>query len=196
MIEICEDAVETGSTVDYCVGVRTIATVMDAFAAAPDDIGAFFDLFRSARDMAAIYNPWSTLLVDRPDDQAALQEAGIVNRIRGGLQSRTTARFNLSPLVGLAYESAQNITAESGGNPFEEYVFVSNGVSASAAAILPYTCSQLWKNAEITGARHPVTLVGYGGTGNADDMILSSIPASVQGVNIEFPLIGDAALQL
>ena len=197
MIEMCEDVVDTTSDTNFCSGVSSLSGNLDNFEAS-GDVGAYNTLLNDLLGVTIGYSPWSAILVDKQETQQSLQEAGPVTRIRGGVESLSTARFDIDPTaqVEFWYERAQNITQQSGGNPFNEYIFLSNGVSASAGALLPYTLSQLWKNADSTRASRKVALLGYGGTGKADDMTFGSVPASVQGVNLEFPLIGSAALQM
>ena len=195
MIELCEDVIDTQDNRDFCVGVSSLSGNLENFETSDGDVEAYETFGDDLIAVMRAYSPWSAVLVDRQETQATLQQAGFVNRTRGGMESWTTDRFDIVDF-SYWYELAHNITDESGGNPFNEYVFVSNGVSASAAAMVACTVSQFWKNAESTGALRKVTLVGYGGTGKADDMTLSYVPASVQGVNLEFPLIGSAAMQL
>ena len=79
---------------------------------------------------------------------------------------------------------------------FDDYVIVSNGVSGSMGAVFPMMSSQLYKNRDRSEVSSKVTLVSYGGTGDADDLAISAFPASVQGVHLEDPIIGDAALRM
>ena len=90
----------------------------------------------------------------------------------------------------------RNVTDSFGGFPFDEYNFISNGRASSSAALFPYTSAQLYKNRDRTGATRKVSLLGYGGTGGKEDLSLSDIPASVQGVHLENPIMGDAALSM
>ena len=188
-----------------CDQALTLQANVTAFVEDPNletYVGLFFALFSSVFE----YSPWTAIrLGDREPDQLvsnttlSLWGEGPYTQIRGGVESNTTAKFDLIPvddLLVLVQSVIRNVTDSLGGNPFDEYIFVSNGGSASSAAIFPYTCAQLYKNRDRTGATRKVSLLGYGGTGGKEDLSLSDIPASVQGVHLENPIMGDAALSM
>jgi hypothetical protein len=129
----------------------------------------------------------------------ALVEAGPQTINRGGVASNVTAKFDLMGIQKSIIKNGVEDLYSAGillENVFDEYVMVSNGVSGSMAAIFPFESAQLYKNKDQSQATTKVTLCGYGGTGDADDLSLSSFPASVQGVHLEDPIIGDAALAM
>lgn len=159
------------------------------------DVDSYSNFISAVYETTQRYNPWTTLLY--PNPYRYLQEAGIVTRIRGGVESDSTVKFDIfEGFMEEIYSVVQNNTATSGGNPFKEYVFVSDGLCASSCGITSYTTSQLWKNRDRTGATRKASLVSYGGTGKSDDIVFANIPASVQGVQLESLIIGDSALQM
>ena len=195
MLELCLDARgATGSFQDICEPIRFTSASLDAFIASRSQAD-YLSFISNLEQIADLYNPWSTVLLGRTEKQIELQQAGPVDVIRGGMPSRRTVKFDFDE-VDNWYNQAQSIVNESGGNPFTEYIFLSDGSSASAAAIAPYSTWQLYKNAANTGATRKVSLVGYGGTGTKDDLLLSSVPAARLDVNLEVPLIGTACLRL
>ncbi|KAL7563541.1 hypothetical protein ACA910_012355 [Epithemia clementina (nom. ined.)] len=147
------------------------------------------------------YNSWVAFF-GSPDLIPSLYDAGPVSQIRGGVTSETTIRLNIveDETLEEGYDWAafqQLVISETQGrNPFDEIIFLSDGNCASSGAMLPYTASQLYKNRERTGAQTKISLVAFGGSGNFEDMTFATIPASVQNIHLEFPIIGDAALQL
>lgn len=197
--EICYDSVSLLPSLppeERCSQIDTLSSAFETFVDT-GDIETYRQFVSELNATAVTFNPWSILLGPDSSQVQALQDAGIVTRLRGGVESKSTARFDVEEpfILGLLYEVAQEVSSEY-GNPFDEYVFVSDGLSASSGAILPYTSSQLWKNRYLTGATRKVSLVGYGGTGNAEDMAFSTIPASVQSVALEHMIVGDTTLQM
>ena len=47
------------------------------------------------------------------------------------------------------------------------------------------TVEQIWKNRDRSGAEAKLTTVGFGGTGNKDDLVMAGIPASVENVRLD-----------
>jgi hypothetical protein len=194
MIELCEDALDISQTLDLCDPLRFLSDSLGTFLLlrTQSSYDFFLDTLERVADQ---YHPWSTILFGRDEEQERLQDDGPVTRIRGGLLSRTTTRFDVEDMNWI-YANAQAIVTESGGNPFTDYVFVSDGLSVSSGAIAPYSTAQLYQNRQFTNATRRVSLIAYGGTGRQSDLTFASIPAAVQGVNLEFPLIGVASLRL
>uniref|UniRef100_A0A7S3LD33 Tail specific protease domain-containing protein n=1 Tax=Amphora coffeiformis TaxID=265554 RepID=A0A7S3LD33_9STRA len=202
MVELCNDADPTGEeSLAQCAGVAEFQQSMTAFAESPSSAG-YIDVMIALINNIFEYSPWSVVLEIVESGSNAnittdLFFAGRQTFLRGGVPSEKTVKFNLIDKDTLLEIKAfaDSITQEI-GNPFNEYIFVSDGTSASAAAIVPHTAVQLWRNRDRTDASRPVHLLSYGGTGVADDLMLSSIPANVQGVHLEDPIIGEASLSL
>ena len=193
IVELCEDAGSNDSE-ERCQTARNLQAAVTSFVVFPTIDNYFQLMLELVSDFILEYNPWTAIFMDE-DEELYLRSQGPQTKIRGGVESNTTVKFNI---LGIDYLNtvqtiALNITTSSGGNPFTEYIFVSDGQAASAAALTAYTASQLYKNRDATGATRKVTLVGYGGTGDPSDMTLAAIPASVQGVNLQNPIMGDAA---
>ena len=196
MEELCLDGPGPPREPGSCPPLESLVVVLDEFAEmrSVDNFGRLLFLLFAAINS---YTPWNTISLRQTQIQE-LQEAGQVTRIRGGVEYTSTIRFNaigdenFERIFGLV----QNVTAEMGGNPFDEYVFVSGGQSGSSGAVLPYSASQFYKNRDAVGTNRKVTLISYGGTGSPDDLTFANIPAGVDWVNLERPIIGDALIQL
>ena len=201
LVELCSDADPTGEdSLVQCADVTALQESMATFVDSP--VGGYFGVLSALFRNIFEYSPWSVVLEivetgSNANITTDLFFAGPQTYLRGGVQSDKTVKFNLVDKDSLlAIKSFADSITEAVGNPFNEYIFVSDGTSASAAAIVPHTAVQLWRNRDRTGASRPVYLVSYGGTGVADDLMLSSIPANVQGVHLEDPIIGEASLSL
>ena len=172
-----------------------------AFVDSPS-INGYFDVLVVLLENIFEYSPWSVVLEiaetgSNENITTDLFFAGRQTYLRGGVQSGKTVKFNfVDRETLLSVKATADSISEEFGNPFNEYIFVSDGTSASSAAIVPHTAVQLWRNRDVTGASRPVFLLSYGGTGVADDLMFSSIPANVQGVHLEDPIIGEASLSL
>lgn len=200
MIELCNDALSVFVALpneEYCQNYVVLSNSLESFVETRGYEN--FDTFiGNLQFLVANTNPWTVTLKGQDELRSTLQQADPVTRIRGGVESKTTIKYDVlgANVMDIIFEAVQNVTEAFGGNPFEQYVFLSSGDSASAAAISPFTSSQLSKNAPRTGATRKVKLVSYGGTGKAEDMVHAAIPASVQDIRISEPIIGDALLQL
>ena len=207
LLELCNDADPTGEeSLTQCAAVRDFQGNMTAFATNPT-IDGYFDVLLALLDNILDYNPWTVVfeIAQSGSNENITTElffAGQQDFLRGGVQSSKTAKFNLVDEDSVrSLKAAADAVISSVGNPFDEYIFVSDGTSASAASIVPHVAKQLWRNRNrpgerSTGATRPVSLLSYGGTGDADDLMLSSVPANVQGVHLEDPIIGEASLEL
>ena len=189
------------------------------------DISTYIALFLSLGQTVFHYSPWTAVLQQAEANQllsgggqgppASSESSGILGApisnssitsklifagpktyIRGGVESNFTDKFDLLGSTNAwVYEDIASLN-EQINYSFDEYVFVSDGVSGSMAAIFPFTASQLYNNRDRSNIETTVTLAAYGGLGNSDDFSISSFPASVQGVHLEDPIIGAAALQM
>lgn len=203
ILELCTSAVNlfdnTPTANDArCETVDYLQRNVTSFIASRD-LDTYINVLVSLLDSMVVYNPWSVVLAQveatDPNITSTLISQGVRTFIRGGVESNVTAKFDLSPNQ-LILDYAVEVNAALGGYTFDDYVIVSNGVSGSMAAIFPFESSQLYKNRDQSGVQAKVTLAAYGGTGNADDFSISSFPASVQGVHLEDPIIGDAIVQM
>ena len=204
MVEICYEAVniQTGDMsslmceqVDYLHGnVTKFVTKRN--------VDTYFNFFTSLLDTMEEYNPWSVVLnlqgFDLLNITKMLHNAGPVTNIRGGVPSNVTDKFDVlsAPTMEWLKDMIDELLDTSLNYFFDEYIIVSNGVSGSMAALFPMMSSQLYKNRDRSNVSNKVSLVTYGGTGVADDLAISAFPASVQGIHLEHPIIGDAALRL
>ena len=204
MVEICNDAVnlQTGDLSAFqCARVNQLLGNATAFADDPT-LDTYLPFFISLLDTILEYNPWSVVLelasFSDPNISQTLIDADVVTNIRGGVESNVTAKFDLigTPTMKLLKDTIDQILTTSLPYFFDEYIIVSNGVSGSMGAIFPMMSSQLYKNRDRSKISSKVTLLSYGGTGVADDLAISAFPASVQGVHLEDPIIGDSALRM
>lgn len=198
VLEICNDTVnpQLQGVPDetQCVQAFELQSNVTAFTLSRNPT-TYVDLFLSLTETVLRYNPWTVLLTE--EEAGPLIEAGVQPIVRGGVNSNVTARFNLvADIFDIDIREEVDAVTSRANFTFDEYVFVSNGGSGSMAAIFPFEAAQVYRNRDRSNVVQKVTLCGYGGTGNADDFALSSFPASVQGVNLQSPIMGDAALQL
>lgn len=202
LVELCSDADPTGEeSATQCATVNDFQSNVTAFAADPTFVG-YIDVLIALIDNVLEYTPWSVVLEIVESGSNAnittdLFFEGPQEYLRGGLTSLRTTKFDLiAESLLLQIKAFADSLTESAVNPFDEYIFVSDGTSASAASIVPHTAVQFWRNRDRTGATRPVSLLSYGGTGVANDLMFSSIPANVQGIHLEDPIIGEASLEM
>lgn len=200
MLELCFDEFSFFAELDneaYCEPYVDLAILWNTFVETPT-VELYSAFIKKLPELVLDTNPWSVNLKgDEPDLVEKLRQAEPEVRTRGGVESKTTIKYDLlGSLNSLIYDLVQEVTEGAGGNPFEQYVILSAGDSGSAACIAPLVSSQIAKNAELTGATRSVKLVAWGGTGNIDDHTSGLFPASVQDVRISQPIIGEALLQL
>ena len=198
MTELCLDGPGPLNPPGACPDLGDLNDLLEAFAV-QRDVESLGDFVVQLFFTITYYTPWNAMDYVGSSTIENLQGAGKVTRLRGGVEYNSTV-LNESPAgdvqFELLYELIQNVTADAGGNPFDEYVFVSGGLAASSSALVSQLSSQIYKNRELTGTFRKVSLVSYGGTGNPDDITFASVPAGVSGINLERPIIGDALIQL
>ena len=177
------------------------------------DLPSYINLFLSLGETIFQYNPWTVVLQQAEKNQLitndqlgpptsnisitdTLRKEGPQQFIRGGVQANFTAKFDLlGRTQAWVYDDIASLNDELDYS-FDEYVFVSDGVAGSMAAIFPFTAAQLYKNRNESLVEVEVRLASYGGLGKPHDFSIASHPASVQGVHLEDPIIGAAALMM
>lgn len=196
MVELCEESANPASlndTTSRCEQARHFESNVTEFLNLPEPT-TFGEMFTSLLITIENYNPWSVALggplaVLIPE----IVLGGVRTVIRGGVESNITTTFNLA--LQFLFDDAITVS-DFLEHEFDEIVFVSDGQAASAAAIFPFEASQLYKNSDRSNVTQKVTLCAYGGTGNQEDFTIASIPASVQGIHLEDPIVGKAAISL
>jgi hypothetical protein len=173
-----------------------------AFAASRDYVD-FANVLLSLVSVLTFINPWTVGLPETwLDDPLGVlffaMNTSMVNINYGGVVSSYTSRFDIGydgSADSLAYISAlvASTTAEI-DFAFDEYIIVSDGVAGSTTAIFVSSAEQIWKNRDRSDVSTPLTTVAYGGTGKLEDIALTAFPASIRDVNLDYPLVANAAL--
>jgi hypothetical protein len=136
----------------------------------------------------ATFNPFNVL-----GGQSRIDRSILTEYIRGGVRQNNTNKYPLVPPSLYYHTVALSLQNDF---QFEEYVIVSDGDSASTASLFASTATQIWANRVLSGAKVPLTTVTFGGTKDPSDTAVTAIPASVQGVRIEFPIITSGLIMM
>lgn len=204
MAEICHRAAKSkhgNPSYIECEQVYYLQANATKFVHDPN-LDTYLDFFKSLLDTTVEYNPWSVVLeiVENTDPNITetLVKAGVFTNIRGGVSSNVTDKFDLigTPVMKSLKDRIDGLLSTSLNYFFDEFVIVSNGLSGSMGAMIPLIASSMYKNRDRSLITSKVTLVSYGGTGVAEDLSISSFPASAQGVHLDDPIICDAALRM
>ena len=189
--DICDDSCEisgfSGGCESKCDFIEYVLNNITAFETIPDTSG-LGNLLESVYVALLEINPVTVLQIW---DDPRIDPTVVRPVIRGGVEQNLTNAFEVfSPDL-----FDQVVTAASSLNhTFDQFVIVSNGVAGSTAEIFESMASQLWKNRNESLVTSSVFTAVYGGI--IGETTMTSFPASVQGVHLEYPLVTQALLYL
>ena len=215
------DAIKNVSTIidnmpDFCPSqgyacaryLPDLKNAIDAYASAQTS-EAFFELLGALMLVLLAINPWTVGLpitwvaeYDFSPLVAFISNMTVVEKNFGGTTSSYTNRFDLTYNRNAnSTDSIEGIVAlvdavsvELDGFTFDEYLIVSNGAAGSTTSIFVTAAEQIYKNRDKSGVSQSLTTLAYGGSGNADEIAMTSFPAAIRDVNLDFPLVTYAAI--
>ena len=205
IVELCQDDPTQPGNCNQANWLKDNITEFIGYNSVTPDVFSYINLFVSLKDTIDHYSPWTVILDEVEENYRLagidgypiipeLHEGGIKTHWYGGVESNFTQRFNLTPNEWI-HDTTKTVNDEL-DYIFDEYVYVSDGITGSMASIFAFESYQLWQNSELSGVTTSVQLVTYGGLGQSTDFTIGSFPATKQGVHLEDPLIGSAALQM
>ncbi|CAB9503284.1 expressed unknown protein [Seminavis robusta] len=183
LLETCQNLQRCFPLFDLSVSAQT----MNQFPSAPQ-MRSFLQQLTEAFDE---YNPFNVL---QTLQRGFVDPNKIHKVVRGGQVVNLTNQFTILE-EQLYYEAA----AQAFQNDFffDEVVIVSDGAAGSTACIFSSMVMQLWKNRDAWEGREvPITTITYGGTKEPSDTTVAGFPASVQQVNIGYPIITSGLLYM
>ncbi|GKY91469.1 hypothetical protein MPSEU_000119200 [Mayamaea pseudoterrestris] len=162
-----------------------------------------FDLVLQFYFVLAYINPWTVGISSAdPNELAVFVSDTTLEQINyGGSIVNMTDRFDLSlggDFLNPTLEEIADIVAKTtirlGDFTFDKFVIVSNGLAGSTTALFTTSVQQIWNNRDQSGVTQPLTTIAYGGSGKVDDIAMTGFPAAIENVNLDYPLVTNAAL--